>query len=82
MTATILVDNRMLDMNARNTDGENTTKSDENLRDDEDSSRAIKNRSMGKADTESSGSVVVDDVKYNNDSQNLDKESNGVENFV
>lgn len=82
MTATILVDNRMLDMNARNTDGESTTKSDENLRDDEDSIRAVKNRSMGKADTESSGSVVVDDVKYNNDSQNLDKESNGVENFV
>lgn len=82
MTATILVDNRMLDMNARNTDGESTTKSDGNLRDDEDSIRAVKNRSMGKADTESSGSVVVDDVKYNNDSQNPDKESNGVENFA
>lgn len=48
MMATILVDNRMLDMNARNTDGENTTKSDENLRGDEDSIRAIKNRRMGK----------------------------------
>lgn len=82
MTATILVDNRMLDMNARNTDRESTTKSDGNLRDDEDSIRAVKNRSMGKADTESSGSVVVDDVKYNNDSQNPDKESNGVENFA
>lgn len=82
MMATILVDNRMLDMNARNTDGESTTKSDGNLRDDEDSIRAVKNRSMGKADTESSGSVVVDDVKYNNDSQNPDKESNGMENFA
>lgn len=48
MMATILVDNRMLDMNARNTDGESTTKSDGNLRDDEDSIRAIKNRRMGK----------------------------------
>lgn len=60
MTATMLVDDRILDMNARNTDGKSTTESDENLRDDEDSVRGVKNRSMGKTgktDTESSGSV-------------------------
>lgn len=57
MTATMLVDDRILDMNARNTDGKSTTESDENLMDDEDSVRGVKNRSMGKADTESSGSV-------------------------
>lgn len=57
MTAIMLVDDRILDMNASNTDGESTTESDENLRDDEDSVRGIKNRSMGKTDTESCGSV-------------------------
>lgn len=60
MTATMLVDDRILDMNARNTDGKSTTESDENLRDDEDSVRGVKNRLMGKTgktDTESSGSV-------------------------